>query len=89
MAKKPPEQKPGLDGLQQLVTADSHVAGDAAGDTAGMNIEYWPTGQPIPYEKNARKLSARALEVVAASLKEFGWRQPIVVDKHGVIVAGH
>src|SRR5260370_6452335 len=27
--------------------------------------------------------------VRAASLKEFGWRQPIVVDKHGVIVAGH
>ena len=65
MAKKPPEQKPGLDGLQQLVTADSHVAGDAAGDTAkmqfnasGMNIEYWPIGQPIPYPKNARKLSS-------------------------------
>ena len=75
--------EPAFDGLQQLVTADSHVAGDAARDTAkiqfdGMNIEYWPIGQPIPYAKNARKLSSRALEVVAASLKEFGWGQPIL-----------
>jgi hypothetical protein len=58
MSRKPPESQPGLDGLQQVVTADSHVAGDAARDDAkiqfdAMNIEYWPIGQPIPYERPA------------------------------------
>jgi Predicted transcriptional regulators len=35
------------------------------------------------------RLNDQAVDAVAASLKEFGWRQPIVVDKDGVIVVGH
>ncbi len=54
-----------------------------------MNIELWPIGRPIPYARNARKLSARALDVITASLKEFGFQQPIVVDTEDVIVVGH
>jgi DNA modification methylase len=54
-----------------------------------MQIESWPIDRPVPYEANARKLSARAIDVVASSLREFGWRQPIVVDAEGVIIAGH
>ena len=42
-----------------------------------------------PYEINPRKLSEQAIEKVAMSLKEYGFRQPIVVDKDMVIVAGH
>lgn len=38
---------------------------------------------------NPRKIPKRAIEVVAASLKEFGWQQPIVVDVNGVVLAGH
>jgi len=34
-------------------------------------------------------LSPAAVDKVAASIKEFGWQQPIVVDKEGVIIAGH
>ena len=49
----------------------------------------WPSDRPIPYARNARKLSAQAVNKVAASLKEFGWQQPIVVDTQGVIVVGH
>jgi hypothetical protein len=56
---------------------------------AAMLIENWPITRPIPYAKNARIHSARAIEVVASSIKEFGWRQPIVVDKDDVIVMGH
>jgi ParB-like chromosome segregation protein Spo0J len=41
-----------------------------------------------PYENNPR-LNDDAVEAVAASLKEFGFRQPIVVDSDGVIVCGH
>jgi hypothetical protein len=54
-----------------------------------LAIEIWPVSKPQPYGKNPRKPSDRAVAKVAASLKEFGWRQPIVVDKDGVIVAGH
>lgn len=42
----------------------------------------------IPYSKNPRKNEA-AVEPVAASIKEFGFKVPIVIDKDGVIVAGH
>ncbi len=54
-----------------------------------LDIEFWPIANPRPYPKNARKWSARAIQVVSASIKEFGFRQPIVVDKEGVIIIGH
>lgn len=41
-----------------------------------------------PYEKNPRKNDA-AVEYVANSIKEFGFKVPIVIDKGGAIVAGH
>src|SRR5574344_700581 len=41
-----------------------------------------------PYEKNPRKNDA-AVEFVMNSIKEFGFKVPIVIDKDGVIVAGH
>ncbi|MCL4211663.1 MAG: ParB N-terminal domain-containing protein [Phycisphaeraceae bacterium] len=41
-----------------------------------------------PYERNPRKNDA-AVDAVARSIKEFGFRQPVVVDEHGVIVVGH
>lgn len=41
-----------------------------------------------PYENNPRN-NDDAVQYVANSLKKFGWKQPIVVDKDGVIVAGH
>ena len=41
-----------------------------------------------PYEKNPRK-NDEAVKYVANSIREFGFKQPIVVDKNNVIVAGH
>jgi ParB-like chromosome segregation protein Spo0J len=41
-----------------------------------------------PYESNPR-INDGAVDAVAASLKEFGFRQPIVVDDGGVIIVGH
>ena len=41
-----------------------------------------------PYEKNPR-LNDSAVQYVANSIKEFGFKQPIVIDGSGVIVAGH
>ena len=53
-----------------------------------MNIELWPLSQVKPYPNNPR-LNDDVVEAVAASLREFGFRQPIVVDAEGVIVVGH
>ena len=41
-----------------------------------------------PYENNPR-FNDTAVEYVANSIREFGWKQPIVIDRDGVIVAGH
>jgi DNA modification methylase len=57
--------------------------------TDKLTVEWWPTDKPVPYARNARVCPEAAIAKVAASLTEFGWRQPIVVDEHGVIVAGH
>ena len=42
-----------------------------------------------PYANNPRKLSDKAITKVANSIKEFGFRQPIVVDEKNIIVVGH
>lgn len=41
-----------------------------------------------PYENNPRN-NESAIDAVASSIKEFGWKQPLVIDKDSVIVVGH
>ena len=53
-----------------------------------MNIELSNLSEIKPYEKNPR-INDAAVEAVARSIREFGFRQPIVVDSDGVIVVGH
>lgn len=42
-----------------------------------------------PYSRNPRIIPERAITVVADSIKEFGWQQPIVIDNNNEIIAGH
>ncbi len=56
---------------------------------ASMKVSSWPLERIIPYARNARRIPPAAVTKVAASIQEFGWRQPIVVDKDGVIICGH
>jgi DNA modification methylase len=53
-----------------------------------MKIELWKITDVTPYPGNPRQ-NDDAVDAVAASLREFGFRQPIVVDAEGVIVCGH
>ena len=53
-----------------------------------MKVEQWQLTQLRPYEHNPR-LNDEAVDVVVASIREFGFRQPIVVDENGVIIVGH
>ena len=53
-----------------------------------MDVLDLPLEQIIPYARNPRN-NAQAIATVAASIQEFGWRQPIVVDEALVVLAGH
>jgi 3'-phosphoadenosine 5'-phosphosulfate sulfotransferase (PAPS reductase)/FAD synthetase len=53
-----------------------------------MTIEDRPIEQVLPYENNPR-VNDHAVEAVAASIREFGFRTPILCDGDGVIIAGH
>ena len=53
-----------------------------------MKIESRSLADIKPYENNPRQNDS-AVEAVAASIQEFGFRQPIVVDADGVVIVGH
>ena len=53
-----------------------------------LRVVYVDIENVIPYENNPR-INDDAVEKVAASIREFGWQQPIVVDKNNVIIVGH
>lgn len=53
-----------------------------------MQIEQRLLESIRPYENNPRE-NADGVDAVAESIREFGWRQPIVVDEAGVIIVGH
>ena len=54
-----------------------------------MNIEYKELKALTPYEKNTKKHDKTQIANVAESIKQYGFVQPIVVDKNDVIVIGH
>jgi DNA modification methylase len=66
----------------------SHPAPVARAATT-LEVELWPIERPIPYGQNPRLCPPAAIEKVAASLRAYGFRQPIVVDREGVVIAGH
>jgi ParB-like chromosome segregation protein Spo0J len=53
-----------------------------------LAIEHRAIGDIRPYENNPR-INDDAVAAVVASIREFGFRQPIVVDEEGVIIVGH
>jgi len=54
-----------------------------------QRIEIWPIGRLVPYAKNARTHSPDQVAQIAASIVEFGFVNPILVDSTGGIIAGH
>ena len=53
-----------------------------------MNIQQVKLSDIKPYPKNPRK-NDESVDAVASSIRDFGFRAPIIVDKDGVIIAGH
>jgi ParB/RepB/Spo0J family partition protein len=54
-----------------------------------MDIIYLSIKDIKPYEKNPRQISQEAIEKVANSIREFGFKVPAIVDKNNVLVCGH
>lgn len=58
-------------------------------DSLPGTITVWEIDKVTPYSLNAKIHDDKQVERIAKSIKEFGWSQPIVVDRDGVIIAGH
>lgn len=52
-------------------------------------VETWPLERLRPYERNPRIHSKEQVEQIARSIREFGFTNPILSDRNGVIIAGH
>lgn len=55
---------------------------------AEMNIVYMDMSEIHPYENNPRR-NEKAVEAVANSIRQFGFKNPIILDKEYVIISGH
>lgn len=59
------------------------------GTANNLKIELWPLEKVKPYENNVKVHDEDQVAKIAESIKKFGFDQPIVVDKDGVIIKGH
>lgn len=52
-------------------------------------LQYMPPSALHPYARNARHHSRKQINSIAASIREFGFTNPILADENGEIIAGH
>jgi len=52
-------------------------------------VERRPISALVPYARNARTHSEAQVAQIAASMREWGWTNPVLVDEEGMIIAGH
>ena len=58
-------------------------------ESTRLKITYRKTGDLIPYAGNARTHSEKQIAQIAASIRQFGFTNPVLIDENGSIVAGH
>jgi DNA modification methylase len=52
-------------------------------------VERWAVARLVPYARNARTHSEAQVAQIAASIREWGWTMPVLVDEEGGLIAGH
>jgi ParB-like chromosome segregation protein Spo0J len=52
-------------------------------------VERWPIERLIPYANNPRLHSGADIDILVASIRTWGWTNPVLVDERGVLIAGH
>jgi DNA modification methylase len=58
-------------------------------DLSRLQVQVWAIDRLLPYIRNARTHTDQQVAQVAASIREFGWTNPILVAADGTIIAGH
>jgi ParB-like chromosome segregation protein Spo0J len=61
----------------------------AVHDWPADHVERWPLQRLVPFARNARTHSSSQVDQISASMREWGWTNPILVDEQGTIIAGH
>lgn len=54
-----------------------------------MEIVYRKTSELVPYANNARTHTDEQVAHICASIREYGWTNPVLIDDDGTIIAGH
>ena len=72
-----------------MATADTLARLTAQSGGAPLAIDYRPIGDLIPYARNARTHSEAQVALIAGSIREFGFTNPVLVDGANGIIAGH
>ena len=62
---------------------------DAAVTRLAQRIELWPVEKLVPYARNPRTHSDEQVAQIAASIVEFGFNNPVLVDSRAGVIAGH
>ena len=62
---------------------------DTAADSEALAVEYRTVGSLKPDPRNARTHPKRQIEQIKASIKEFGFINPVLIDEQSAIIAGH
>ncbi|MGF6607068.1 hypothetical protein OKW45_001968 [Paraburkholderia sp. WSM4175] len=70
-------------------SAPAARAADAAPQWPADRVERWPLDRLIPSARNARTHSDAQIAQLAASMREWGWTMPVLVDEDGGLLAGH
>src|ERR1700755_3212029 len=68
---------------------DASLDGPAAPSRQTHTVERRPVADLAPSARNARTHSEAQIGQIAASIREWGWTVPVLVDEAGVIIAGH
>ena len=71
--------------------AEARAMGQASATIAApdLAVDYRPIGDLIPYARNARTHSTAQVALLAGSIREYGFTNPILVDGESGIIAGH
>jgi DNA modification methylase len=75
----------------EMSSKKSQAAGKSTGKLfwPADRIERWPITRLIPYARNARTHDEQQVAQIAASIREWGWTNPVLVAEDGTIIAGH
>lgn len=60
-----------------------------SGKRAALAVSFRPVTALVPYARNSRTHSDEQVAQIAASIREFGWTNPILVDEDNGVIAGH